>query len=62
ASEEESLIIISLNRRWGEIFIHSKHRDVNLTRVKSRFTEITLIQLDRLRKSIGAFADKFARH
>jgi dynein heavy chain len=30
--------------------------------VKSRFTEITLIQLDRLKKSIGAFADKFARH
>jgi dynein heavy chain len=51
-----------LKRRWRDIFLHSKHRDVNLKRVKSRFTEITLIQLDRLRKSIGAFADKFARH
>lgn len=29
--------------------------------MKSRFTEITLIQLDRLKKSIGAFAEKFAR-
>ena len=34
---------------------------MNLKRVKTRFTEITLIQLDRLRKSINAFAEKFAR-
>ncbi|CAF4691617.1 unnamed protein product, partial [Rotaria sp. Silwood1] len=62
ATEDETLILTSLNRHWSEIFLNSKHRDVNLTRVKSRFTEITLIQLDRLRKSIAAFADKFARH
>ena len=60
-SDEESLILHSLNQRWHDIFLFSKHRDVNLKRVKSRFTEITLIQLDRLKKSIGAFADKFAR-
>ena len=60
-SEEESHILHGLHARWKEIFLLSKHRDANLKRVKSRFTEITLIQLDRLKKSIGAFADKFAR-
>ena len=51
-----------MTSHWSEIFLNSKHRDVNLKRVKGRFTEITLIQLDRLRKSIAAFADKFAQH
>ncbi|CAF4278055.1 unnamed protein product, partial [Adineta steineri] len=59
-SEEERTILQSLKSRWEAIFLHSKHRDVNLKKVKSRFTEITLIQLDRLKKSISAFADKFA--
>ncbi|CAF1153283.1 unnamed protein product [Adineta ricciae] len=60
-TDEERAILLSLKRRWDEIFLNSKHRDVNLKRVKSRFTEITLIQLDRLRKSIIAFAEKFAK-
>ncbi|CAF3538826.1 unnamed protein product [Rotaria sordida] len=61
-SDEETLILNTLSRRWSEIFLNSKHRDVNLKRVKGRFTEITLIQLDRLKKSISAFAEKFARY
>ena len=61
-TEEEASTLQSLTSRWSQIFYNSKHRDVNLKRVKSRFTEITFIQLDRLKKALGAFADKFARY
>ncbi|CAF4400906.1 unnamed protein product, partial [Didymodactylos carnosus] len=60
-SDEELAILRSLDNRWHEISLNSKHRDTGLKRVKGRFTEITLIQIDRLKKAIHDFAEKFAR-
>ena len=59
SEEKEALGVIE--PLWASLFISSKHRDVGLTLIKERFTEITEIQIADFAKAIKAFAEKFAR-
>ena len=59
SDEKEALKVIE--PLWASLFISSKHRDVGLTLIKERFTEITQIQISDFAKAIKAFAEKFAK-
>jgi dynein heavy chain len=58
---EEREILASLQPTWASLFMSSKHRDVGLTIVKEKFTEITLSQISDFGVKLKAFAEKFAK-
>lgn len=61
-SQEEEEILNTIESYWSQLFLNSKHRDVGLSVIKERFTEITQIQINEFGKAIKAFAEKFAQH
>ncbi len=61
-SSEEKEALRMIEPLWTSLFISSKHRDVGLTLIKERFTEITQIQITDFAKAIKVFAEKFARN
>lgn len=58
--EKEALSVVE--PLWSSLFISSKHRDVGLTVIKERFTEITKDQIDGFGEKLKIFAEKFAHH
>lgn len=61
-TEEEKEKLKLVQPKWESLFINSKHRDVGLTIIKERFTEITQEQIGDFGLKIKAFAEKFAHH
>lgn len=58
---EELETLASLEPTWASLFMNSKHRDVGLTIVKEKFTEITIDQISDFGVKLKAFAEKFAK-
>jgi dynein heavy chain len=61
-TQEEKDTLAIIQEMWDSLFISSKHRDVGLTVIKERFTEITQDQIGDFGVKIKAFAEKFAQH
>jgi dynein heavy chain len=59
--QDEKDVLEQIQSMWDTLFINSKHRNVDLTLVKERFTEITSIQINEFAKSVKLFAEKFAQ-
>jgi dynein heavy chain len=59
---EEKEILALLDPKWANLFINSKHRDVGLSIIKEKFTEITIDQINDFGIKLKAFAEKFANH
>ena len=59
-TNEEKEYLKSLEPKWEKLFIRSKHRNVGLTVVKEKFTEITQDQISDFGIKLKAFAEKFA--
>ena len=57
-TEEEKEILKNIQNKWDSLFMNSKHRDVGLTIIKERFTEITQDQIGDFGSKIKAFAEK----
>ena len=60
-SGEERSILESIEATWLDLFLKSKHRDVGLTNVKERFTEITQDHIASFGIRVQAFAERFAQ-
>ena len=61
-TSEERDTLESLEKTWLSLFISSKHRNVGLTIVKEKFTEITIDQINDFGVKLKAFAEKFAKN
>lgn len=61
-TNEEKEILQLLEPTWASLFMSSKHRDVGLTIIKEKFTEITVDQISDFGVKLKAFAEKFANH
>lgn len=61
-TQEEKDILAVIEQLWADLFLSSKHRDVGLTIIKERFTEITQSQISDFGVRIKLFAEKFAHH
>ena len=61
-THEEKEILPTLEPNWTKLFINSKHRDVGLSIVKEKFTEITIDQINDFGFKLKAFAEKFANN
>lgn len=59
---EELDTLATLEPSWSSLFISSKHRNVGLTIVKDKFTEITIDQINDFGVKLKAFAEKFAKN
>ncbi len=59
-THEEKEVLSLIEPAWNELFMSSKHRDVGLTIIKERFTEITQSQISDFGVRIKLFAEKFA--
>jgi dynein heavy chain len=59
---EEKEILLTLEPMWSSLFMNSKYRDVGLTIIKEKFTEITVDQISDFGMKLKAFAEKFAKH
>ncbi len=57
---EEKEILETLQPRWDELFLSTKHRDVGLTVIKEHFTDITADQISDFGVKLKIFAEKFA--
>ncbi len=60
--QDEQDALNQIQSMWDTLFINSKHRNVDLTLVKERFTEITSIQITEFAKLVKVFAEKFAQY
>ena len=59
-THEEKEILMHIEPQWHSLFMTSKHRDVGLTIIKERFTEITQDQISDFGSKLKSFAEKFA--
>lgn len=59
---EELETLATLESSWSSLFISSKHRNVGLTIVKEKFTEITIDQINDFGVKLKTFAEKFAKN
>lgn len=60
-TQEERDALQKIEPLWNSLFISSKHRDVGLTHIKERFTEITEVQINEFARTVKAFAERFAQ-
>jgi dynein heavy chain, axonemal len=61
-TSEEKEILGCIQQIWSNLFMNSKYRDVGLTVIKERFTEITREQISDFGSKLKEFAEKFATY